>query len=557
MAEKVISIKIGNSITQVAEVDYKAKNPRVYHAFSFETPEGAIDDGGVHVTEELLDRFQRGMQDAGIKNDKAVFTTSSARVASRDVTIPLVKENKIRSLLLANSKEYFPVDLAEYQLVYRIIEKLKSEKQMKLTVYAVPNALLQSYHVLAKALGVTLVSMDYFGNSIYQAMINTMPKDLSALICIEDNYSLVTVIRDGQIALQRTISYGIDDAVNEFTEGDFARNGTGYPEALEQLYTNHYIGDSLHPANDDGQEIKRAVTQNLTMLIGNISRVLDYYFSRNTDVELSRISLVGLGAECIGLDRLLSNELDVYVESVRKFGSADVSKELAAREFHVAEYYGCIAAAIDPLDIRFVSEKNAGKGISMAVPALVCVVGLTASVALILSAYLSNMFVEMDNDDMRAEILSKQSAIETYNAYVTAKMINQEAAMIDTDSSTVNDVFLTFIDEMEEKMPKDLVVTSFTVSEGEGSMSLICGSKESAAETLMQLRSFKTILLNSASGITETTSDAGATEESFSVTFELTEIVEEVPEEMPAEEGTDAIIIDESAEGTTEGEVQQ
>ena len=38
MATKVLSIEIGHGLTRVVEMDYKAKNPKVYNYFTFETP---------------------------------------------------------------------------------------------------------------------------------------------------------------------------------------------------------------------------------------------------------------------------------------------------------------------------------------------------------------------------------------------------------------------------------------------------------------------------------------------------------------------------------------
>ena len=115
MAGKIVSFKIGDSVTHVAEVDYEVKNPKVYHAFAFETPQGVIDDEGVHITEEFLGLIRKGMMDNGIQNNRVMFTMASGRVANRDVTIPLVKEAKIRPILISNSREYFPVDLSQYQ----------------------------------------------------------------------------------------------------------------------------------------------------------------------------------------------------------------------------------------------------------------------------------------------------------------------------------------------------------------------------------------------------------------------------------------------------------
>ena len=125
MAGKVLSIEVGYSITHVVEMDYEAKNPKIYNAFSFETPPDVLSDESVVVNESLIALMRQAMTQNGIRTTKAVFTISSTRIATRDVSIPMVKDNKIKQLLLANSTEYFPVDLAQYELVYRVVERVK------------------------------------------------------------------------------------------------------------------------------------------------------------------------------------------------------------------------------------------------------------------------------------------------------------------------------------------------------------------------------------------------------------------------------------------------
>ena len=44
-AQRVLSIEIGYSMTQVCEMDYQSKRPKVYGVFSMKTPEGVIQDG--------------------------------------------------------------------------------------------------------------------------------------------------------------------------------------------------------------------------------------------------------------------------------------------------------------------------------------------------------------------------------------------------------------------------------------------------------------------------------------------------------------------------------
>ena len=47
MANRVLGIEIGENLTRVVEIDYKAKNPKIYNMFGFPTSPGMIDDGVV------------------------------------------------------------------------------------------------------------------------------------------------------------------------------------------------------------------------------------------------------------------------------------------------------------------------------------------------------------------------------------------------------------------------------------------------------------------------------------------------------------------------------
>ncbi|MCI7321828.1 MAG: hypothetical protein MR508_00740 [Lachnospiraceae bacterium] len=540
MAGKVISFKIGDSVTHVAEVDYEAKTPKVYHAFTFETPEGILDDNGVNVTESFVNMVKQGMSESGIQNNRVVFTMTSGRVANREITIPLVKETKIKSLLMANSKDYFPVDLAQYQLVYRVISTDKAQKQMALSVYAVPNTLINSYQTLAKALDLQLVAIDYYGNSIYQAMTHSMSPELSASICIDDNTSMITIIKDSKVILQRNIGYGIDDAVFAMRESTLVKPGATYIQALTQMQMNLCFNEQLRPKTVDtaGAPLtaKDKITSSLTMLVNNISRVLDYFASRNTDVEINHISLVGLGADCQGLDRLLTNELGVDVTTVKSFGSSDVTRSLSAQRFHLAEYYSCIGAAISPLNFTLAEKEKAAEKESVRLPIIICGGCVAIAVVVVVTGLMSNLLLSASNRQLQNTIKSKQPVIDTYNQYITDKVIHDGVVAIEQSSNTPNDAFLDLIAEMEKKLPADLVVTNMSVADSSISLSLTCASKESAAETLISLRNFDTVENVTCSGIAEQEGDNGVKKVTFSVTVTYKPVVVESTEPIADEQ---------------------
>lgn len=538
MAGKVVSFKIGDSVTHVAEVDYEAKAPKIYHAFTFETPQGILDENGVHVTEEFLNMVKHGMSESGIQNNRVVFTMTSGRVANREVTIPLVKETKIKSLLMANSKDYFPVDLSQYQMVYRVIDTDKAAKQMNLSVYAVPNNLIDSYQTLAKALNMQLVAIDYYGNSIYQAMTHSMSPDLAATICIDDNTSMITVIKNNKVVLQRNIGYGIDDAVVAMMESTLVKPGSTYLQALTQMQMNLCFNEQLRPksADTEGAPVtaKDKITTSLTMLINNISRVLDYFASRNSDIEIDHISLVGLGADCQGLDKLLSNELGVEVATMVRFGSADVTRSLSAQRFHLGEYYTCIGAAVNPLNFTLAEKERKTQKESFMVPIIVFAGCAVVGLAIVLIGVMSNLLLSASNKQLQTTIDQKKPVVETYNNYITQKVIHDGMTTIENTSNVPNDKFLDFLAEMEKKIPSDMIVTNLGISGDSISLSLSCSSKESASEALIQFRQFDTVYNVLCSGITEEKDDAGTTTVNFDVT------VNYKPAEVQAADGGEA-----------------
>ena len=116
MANKILSIEIGTNLTKVVELDYKSKTPKIYSCFTLNTPEENIKDGYLTPSEEYIKDLKKAFNDYGIRTNKVVFTLSSSRIASREVTIPMVKDKQIMANVNNNASEYFPIELKNYQL---------------------------------------------------------------------------------------------------------------------------------------------------------------------------------------------------------------------------------------------------------------------------------------------------------------------------------------------------------------------------------------------------------------------------------------------------------
>ncbi|MEG1947315.1 MAG: pilus assembly protein PilM [Lachnospiraceae bacterium] len=546
---KVLSIEIGSGLTRVLEMDFKVKNPKIYNFFDFETPKDMENDGSVKVNESFQAMLKAGLREHKIKTEKVVFTVNSGRIAVREVMVPMVKEKMLKGLIMANIEEYFPVDLSQYELGYRIMERIeeKDAKKYKVSLMAMPNELINSYKQLASSMGLTLMGLDYVGNSLIQIIKREKQEDTQVYVKIDEETSLVLIFKDGKVVLQRTISYGIKEAMEELQKSNVYGEHLSYVDAINILRRKTCIRRHMDVAADYKEEedtgiemttVRAEITETLRPVIGNVSRILDYYISRNEGIQIKNISLIGLGADFSGLSKLMTNELEMKVVSIQKFSQVEISKNTEEETFKIAEYAAGIGAAFEPLfgeEIRSGQElKKAGmeKQNSLRVPMLVC--GLCVLTALGLGVYsaASGLVLKNEQKTMEEKIKKLTHVQTTFDQYTAAKVEYDDIKTMYQLTENKNSQFLTLLGEMEARIPSAACVVSLSVDGESVSMDILVGTKEEAAATIMQLRELTTLGTVQTSGISEITDENGITQVTFSVTCTYTEPTQ--PEEKDA-----------------------
>lgn len=511
MAGRIVSIEIGNYTTRVIEMDYKGKKtPKIHHFFSIPTPDYMVADGSVIIDHEFIAAMKRAFAANNIRTNKAIFVLNSARIASREVTVPAVKETKIHELLVTNSAEYFPVDLVQYQLVHHIVERNTQENTYKLSVLAVPNEMIQSYLALAEALGLQVEALDYIGNSVTQGMLKFLPDEMKVSVKVDEQSALITIIRGEKVELQRNISYGIRDAVEVVADHPAFGAKKTFAQALELMKEHNCLGEE-------------EVEENLRPLFGNVRRILDYYTSRNLDVTLGEVWLLGVGAECEGLGELLAAELNVKISPLNSLPREyEFAKNLVSTEFSVPEYAACIAATIAPLNFTLNNEEKKGAfgkllaKSELGYAPLICGICLLIAVGMIIYSLASTSVLKMKNAEMEYQISQLHAAQQAYDTYTKTQAQHNDLAQMYALTETPDDALLAFLAEMEEKMPSEISVYSMTAGTDGVNMNITVTSKAAAAKVLMQLRSFETIDEVDTPGVSEA-GDGGKATVSFSV----------------------------------------
>lgn len=543
MAAKAISIEIGYLLTRVCEVDYKTKSHKIYKSFTIPTHEGMINDGVLTISPEFVENLKSALAANRIKAKQVVFTITSSRIASREVVIPFVKENRIADVVNANATDYFPVDLSQYQLAYSILGTLgetKNAQQYKLLVMAVPTALLSGYYDLAQALKLDVVAIDYAGNSIFQVVKDECAQGTHLIVKIEERASLVMVVQNSVLTFTRNVSYGVDEAIdsvmNTLAWGDIST----VEQAIRVLQKNECIAErgpsaGQEEVEQEGEtEVKSArekamddVRAAFMPLVGGIARVIDFYMSRNAGVEIDRIMITGLGADFKGLDELLAGEINMPVSVLMDAAGWNLMRNFKNECF--GEYIACVGAGVAPLGFKKDTDKKGkekSKGDSKSVngaPVAYALLGIGVIVGAALAAIsiMRYMDVQTTNMALKAQAGSLEDIIPIYNEYVATKAEYTKVEAMYEATENRNESMYEFLEELEEKLPSSSNVVSLSSNVNEVSINMITDTKEDAAAAVQQLRTFDSLMPQMVTVTAlreEEDQDTGVTSVNFTVT---------------------------------------
>lgn len=516
MALKVLSIEIGQATTKVVEMDYKVKNPKVYNVFTVETPADVVQDGVVVRNEEFIVAIKGELRRRMIKTTNVVFTVSSSRIANREARIPLCKEKNIMPAIIANASDYFPVDMNQYHLVYSILGTVEAEegKQYRLSLLAVPNDVTTSYIDFARTLEMEIKAIDYVGNSVFQVVKEEFSEGTKAVLKVEEHSSLVTIVNNGEIVLQRQVAHGLNQAVENLLETDmFVDEELTYAGASRKFIENKIIrphlnldaGVSSDDADEENLMVKVMITENLRYMVGNISRILEYFTSRNEGLQLTDIYLVGLGADYQGLSELLTNELGYNVQPYTGLDNITiVNADPNVPTTSMRQIAACIGAAQHPLQLLSADLLKGEKEVSLMGPFAIMAIGVIAAVALLIVGSIMKSSATSKTEELKKKIKDYDYTKQIVENYNNSKITYDEVMALTDGTANWNNELTDFIEEIETKMPEAFVASSFSVSSSGVSMGVTVGSKDEAAKVVEQLRTFESVSVISVSGFSET-----------------------------------------------------
>lgn len=547
MAKKVLSIETGVYWTKVCLVDYKKAVPHVYAAFSFPTPEHAIEDGYIREREKFSHKLQEELLKHRITEKSVIFSINSSRVVTREVNLPEMKEKQLDGVVHSQAREYFPMDVANYTIAYKTMGRVETEsgKQIKLQLVAVPDNLLNNYSTLAKDMGLEIVNFEYIADSAV-AFLEKRLTDNGVMVQLEERTTVISVIVDKTMVFQRVTPYGYGTvlaAVLEHPVLGVADEREAFRFLAMEDVLHHEPKPSDFPDQEDMEEEKKKellseaydeVQDTLYYLVRVVNTALDYYKNQIKGELSGTLCVIGDGIKIAGLKELIESEVPIPMvqpDFASMIHVAGNKNEELFGELGLIGFLSCIGTSVTTFEIRPKEQIGKEKQKSaMLLPYFALGGVVVICIFLVAAAGIRYFLASSEHNRLQREIEKLAYIQKVYDENEKARGDLAPYQEFDAATGTKNEQFGSLLAALEEQLPTTVAVQSITVTESNISMNMTSDTKLTTAQMMINLKEIPFLSNISIPSMTEGENAAGGTIWQYTVVASYYEESQEIPE---------------------------
>lgn len=317
LKRNMLAIELGSSHIKIGLARYAKGIVNVEEAFIVDLPEQIYSDGKILEAEVMRSKIFNEIVDRGIKAKEVYLTINGSNVITREIILPDVKDEELDEMITYEIQQYMPINLEEYHIEYKILERFESEEQTKIRILvaAVSKEDVDSYYKFLLGLQLKPLVMDINGNAISKLFksgtrVNggeALGNKKVALIDLGSKSINVTVVGNGIVYLSRMIEA---------------------EEELNQIKAERDYIDS----------------EVLNALGGRIKRVFQFYVSRYAGSQIDQVLLFGGLSNDERLVQHLLSEFTIPVAVIHQLNTVEVSGKSKSVDLkRYLNMLGCLA----------------------------------------------------------------------------------------------------------------------------------------------------------------------------------------------------------------------
>lgn len=310
---KVIAFDMGSNTIKIVEAMYYKNQMTIYKYIKVTTPKDAIIDGEIKKEEELYSKLKRILKKNDFNGKYGVCTTNSTLIINREIQIPKVEEEEMKTVIRYEIQQYLPINLDDYILQSTILgeEQVNGVEKINIRVIAYPEKIAKGYYNFLMKLELKPYALDVNYNAVnkYINIVNTNneieneTRDTVAFIDFGASFIDVNIYKDEHVQFTRIIKAGGND-IDEI----LMQNGGLNKEELEEVkYKNIDLSDDLDSVNIQIREI-------VDEWIEKIEKIIQFYKNKNAGNDVHNIIIYGGSSKLKGMEAYMTEKLGIRTQ---------------------------------------------------------------------------------------------------------------------------------------------------------------------------------------------------------------------------------------------------
>ncbi len=329
--KRIVSIDFGTRYIHITEGSYKNGTILVNKAYLLDAPTGMYADGKIEDKKSLSDLLHHSLKIQDVKASNVVFTIQCGAVISRDITLPIMKTEDLKSAVVFEMEQYLPALVNGYSLEFCVTNEVveNNTRKYRIRVAAMPEDIVVDYHELAKDLKLKPNALDIHSNAISKlfpdnAIVNGEPIKNKNIALIDYGYKniSISIISNGALDFTRVIGVGgrdLDMVVS-----------SNFDISLEEAELKKMCDIELDQLSKDPNSPELFESHYFdvaTQQISEIQKVLQYYANRSRNAAIDKIYLYGGGSNMKGLPAFMKTQLNIQdIAQVKRLANVEFQR---------------------------------------------------------------------------------------------------------------------------------------------------------------------------------------------------------------------------------------
>lgn len=327
--KKYLAIDMGSSKIKIVHgaVD---KDKIIINEYDIvDTPQSCLEDGKITNLEMLVYVIKEVINKNKMREKNLVLNITGTGIITRDIQIPKSTDEEIGKILEFEAQQYFPVELDNYVIDFKVQEEIDNGEGNlnRVLLVAAPKSQVDEYMKIHKKIKMEIEAIDIPANNIFKLFFGEnyldkkfenkeLPKEF-AVLDIGAKTTGVYIFSGGKLKFSRILLNGstdIDELISSYLNVDFKK-----AEELKIMMGRLVGEEESEGLEDEVLQMSNIIKPAISSVMNDVNRFFEFYNSRSTGNRLEKILICGGGSKLIGMDTFLSSYFNMPVEYLMPF----------------------------------------------------------------------------------------------------------------------------------------------------------------------------------------------------------------------------------------------